>query len=130
MYRDSYKFGRTTVEICPDNIGLMPNPEKGCNDLEDIFIEHIYNMDWKTKKGWAYTAAISGAHTIGFAKPENSGYDGFWGDRHNQNVFNNDYFRNIMAHGWGADLAVKSKKFPNGNPDKNQWKIVDEFGSV
>lgn len=83
----------------------------------------------RKKKAWELTAAISGAHTIGHAKPENSGYDGFWGDPHNQNIFNNDYFKNIMAHGWGADLAVKSPSHPEGNPNKNQWKIVDEIGS-
>lgn len=45
-------------------------------------------------------AAISGAHTIGKAKFENSGYVGGWGDPTNQGKFNNDYFANIAARGW------------------------------
>ena len=66
------------------------------------------------------TAAISGAHTIGSAKPHNSGYSGMWGDPMNQSIFNNDYYKNVMAHGWGPKRAV------NGNPDKNQWELIDK----
>lgn len=66
-----------------------------------------------TRSRWAMTAAISGAHTIGSAKLHNSGYTGMWGDPTNQGIFNNDYYRNIAAHGWGPDRAV------GGNPDKN-----------
>lgn len=82
----------------------MPNPERGCEDLNKIFIKHIFSHakgggEWDNK--WYKVAALSGAHTIGSAKPENSGYDGMWGDPKNQGVFNNDYFRNIVAHGWG-----------------------------
>jgi len=64
----------------------MPNPENGCNDLQDVFVNHIFNVGGglNKKKRWALTAAISGAHTIGSAKPENSGYDGMWGDPANQ----------------------------------------------
>lgn len=32
-----------------------------------------------------------------------------------------------MAHGWVPDLAVKSPSHPNGNPEKNQWKISDQI---
>lgn len=63
--------------------------------------------------------AISGAHTLGSAKIENSGYEGFWGDPKNQGIFNNDYYRNIYGHGWGVKRAV------GGNPNKNQWKLID-----
>lgn len=115
-FRDQFRFGRDTLEQCPDNHGLMPNPEKGCHDLQDIFLTHIFNVKKVNKlERWKLTAAISGAHTLGSAKPENSGYSGFWGDPKNQGIFNNDYFRNIIAHGWGPKRAV------GGNPDKNQW---------
>lgn len=69
---------------------------------------------------WFMTAAISGAHTIGSAKPENSGYDGTWSDKANQGVFNNDYYHALVLHGWGPEKSV------GGNPDKNQWKIIDD----
>ena len=102
----------------------MPNPENGCSDLKEIFLNHVFNTGkngWGAR--WKRLAAISGAHTIGHAKPENSGYDGFWGDPANQGVFNNDYFRNIMTNGWGPQRAV------NGNPEKNQWKLIDASSS-
>ena len=79
----------------------MPNPENGCKGLESPFLDHIYNVGLSSKKKWALTAAISGAHSIGGAKPENSGYKGLWGDPKNQGIFNSDYFRNIAAKGWG-----------------------------
>ena len=65
------------------------------------------------------TAAISGAHTIGSAKPENSGYEGMWSDAANQNIFNNDYFKQIIMKGWGPKRAI------NGNTNKNQWQLID-----
>jgi len=65
------------------------------------------------------TAAISGAHTVGSARPDVSGYDGFWSDQENQGIFNNDYYKSILRHGWGPELSV------GGNPKKNQWKLVD-----
>ena len=114
-FRDQFEYGRTTLEKCPDN-AAMPNPENGCDDLKAIFITHIFNNGQNCRrKKWERLASISGAHTIGHAKPENSGYDGFWGDPANQGVFNNDYYRNIMAHGWVPKRAV------NGREDKNQW---------
>lgn len=97
----------------------MPNPENGCDDLKKVFHEHVYAGKWGKGKAWTMTAALSGAHTLGHAKPENSGYDGGWGDPENQSIFNNDYYRNIMAHGWVPRQGV------NGNEHKNQWMLSD-----
>lgn len=63
------------------------------------------------------TAAILGAHTLGSAKVENSGYQGDWSTTNG--VFDNDYFRQMITRGWGPDRAV------DGNVDRNQWKTVD-----
>lgn len=104
------------MATCERNIGLMPDPEDGCNGLQDIFVDNIYK---DRVDAWVLTAAISGAHTLGNAKIENSGYQGAWSDEENQGKFNNDYFRSLIAKGWGPDRAV------NGNPEKNQWKRVD-----
>lgn len=95
----------------------MPNPERGCQELQDIFVEHIMlgPKNLGKEHAWGYTAALSGAHTLGSAKPENSGYDGMWSDPRNQAIFNNDYFHAMMLKGWGPKRAV------GGNPDKNQW---------
>lgn len=64
------------------------------------------------------TAAISGAHTLGSASIENSGYNGFWSDINNSGIFNNDYYKAILFKGWGQELAV------DGNRNKNQFKRI------
>lgn len=62
-------------------------------------------------------AAILGAHTLGSAKVENSGYRGSWTS--SPGVFDNDYYRQMITRGWGPDRAV------DGNEERNQWKTVD-----
>ena len=77
----AFKFGRQTLEECSWNVGRMPNPERGCrgngegDGLEQIFVDHIY-ADYHHP--WTLVAAISGAHTVGKASVENSGYEGHW----------------------------------------------------
>lgn len=114
--RDGFKSGRITNTHCEMEIHLMPNPEHGCDGLKAIFNDHIYS---ETGMPWTMLAAISGAHTVGSAHVENSGYEGFWSDETSQGLFNNDYYKSILTTGWAPELAVK------GNPDKNQWKRVD-----
>lgn len=98
----------------------MPNPEDGCAGLKNIFIDHIYYTQRRNKKSsWALVAAISGAHTLGGAHVENSGYEGKWSDVKEQGIFNNDYYKSLLAKGWGNRIAV------HGNAKKNQWKRVD-----
>jgi hypothetical protein len=57
----------------------MPDPERGCDDINSVFKKHIfkYHRGREQKKLFA---AILGAHTLGSAKVENSGYEGFWSD--------------------------------------------------
>lgn len=88
----------------------MPNPENGCDGLEDIFVDHIYKG---TGREWEFTAAISGAHTLGSATIENSGYNGFWSSSDQAGKFNNDYYHAILAKGWTPERSV------NGNSNKN-----------
>jgi len=110
--RDGFKFGRVTNEECDAESmkHRMPNPEHGCsaeNGLEWIFNNNIY---FGSGAPWSYTAAISGTHTLGKANPDNSGYDGFWSDEHNQGWFNADYFRSIIIKGWGPELNISPNK--------------------
>lgn len=79
QFRDNFKFGRTTSETCDWAIGHLPNPAKGCGDLEAVFINNIYKTE-SFDNAWTLIAAISGAHTLGSAKIANSGYNGFWSD--------------------------------------------------
>lgn len=88
----------------------MPNPEKGCNGLQAVFLDHIYYDRHRWRRwhfGWMLTAAISGAHTIGHAKPANSGYDGHWSTVEDQGKFNNGYYKSLLGQGWGPERNVK-----------------------
>jgi len=61
-----------------------------------------------------------GVHTLGRARVENSGYDGWWSDPENSRRFNNNYFVVMYAKGWTAERNV------NGNVNKNQWTRSDD----
>lgn len=79
----------------------MPDAEDGCSDLLDIFKKHIFKgKDWRV---WRRAIpAILGAHTLGAAKPENSGYKGTWSSAGSEAKFDNDYYRQLLTRGWGA----------------------------
>ena len=94
----------------------MPDPVLGCDGLDTIFIQQLYKCQ---PNNWELTAAISGAHTLGQAKIENSGFNGWWSSPNQQGIFNNNYFRSILTKGWSAELAV------NGVPGMNQWQRTD-----
>ena len=51
-------------------------------------------------------AAIMGAHTVGRVTIENSGYNGHWSDEKNSGIFNNNYYKSILAKGWGPELSI------------------------
>jgi len=112
-----FHFGRSTVAECPLNLGLMPEPTDGCDGLEDVFHAHIYK---DSNDPWRMVTAISGVHTLGSAKATASGFDGFWSDSENQGKFNNNYYRSIVAKGWGPELNV------GGVEGINQWARMDD----
>lgn len=118
-FRNRFKFGRTTVNECSWNVHLMPNPEDSCTGLEEIFVDNIYA---ESDEPWRMLAAINGAHTVGSAKLENSGYDGYWSEADQQGIFNNDYYKSIIMKGWKPETAV------DGNNNKNQW-IRSDLGA-
>jgi len=115
-FREEFKFGRETEEECEWNFGLMPDPEKGCDDVNLVFHDNLYRFSNKFNKK-RLTTAIMGVHTIGSAKVENSGYKGSWSK--SDGTFNNDYYLQMLTRGWGPDRSVE------GNDEINQWKIVD-----
>ena len=94
----------------------MPNPEDSCTGLEEIFVDNIFST---ADEPWRMVAAINGAHTVGSAKIETSGYDGYWSEADQQGIFNNDYYKSILMKGWKLETAV------DGNKDKNQWVRSD-----
>jgi len=115
-FRDNFRAGRQTLETCEDNVGLMPDAEAGCTDLKSIFIDHIFGKVKNVRHRWKLTAAISGAHTIGQASLNNSGFNGTWSDEANQGVFNNDYYKSLLTKGWAPKEI---------DEDHHQWKRAD-----
>lgn len=95
---------------------MMPDPENGLDDVTGIFFDHIFKYEKGSEKK-RMTAAIMGAHTLGSAKIDNSGYSGSWSE--SEGVFDNDYYKQMLTRGWGPDLTI------NGNEERNQWKTVD-----
>lgn len=116
-----FKVGRNTTVACPLNRDRMPDANNGCQDLKNIFIDHIYKGLKSERSRWRMTAAISGAHTLGQARTNQSGFNGHWSDEANQGKFNNDYYRSMLMKGWGPELEVTA-----GN---EQWKRVDKFNA-
>lgn len=107
-----FRYGRTTAKICRGSGDLLPNPEEGCPASKRVFLDH-HKLDWSE------TAALMGVHTLGRARLENSGYDGFWSDPENSHRFNNNYYASLILKGWLPDRAI------NGKRDKNQWTRSD-----
>jgi len=46
------------------------------------------------------SVAILGGHTLGRAMKDHRGASGWWSDIRNQGVFNNDYYKSLLAKGW------------------------------
>jgi len=85
----------------------MPNPENSCEGkgsnkwgLKQIFVDNIFKGE---SHPWTLTTAINGAHTIGRARKENSGYEGSWTPIESSGIFNNDYYHSVLARGWIPD---------------------------
>mmetsp|Transcript_37497 Transcript_37497/g.96992 ORF Transcript_37497/g.96992 Transcript_37497/m.96992 type:complete len:521 (+) Transcript_37497:74-1636(+) len=112
-FRSSFRYGRSTAATCPWSQGRLPNPERSCTAVEETFVDNM-------GLSWSESAALMGVHTLGRARIENSGYDGFWSDAENSRRFNNNYFASIVGKGWTSQTAV------DGNPNKNQWVRSDQ----
>jgi len=111
--RSSFRFGRTTALSCDFAAGRLPNPENGCDAVQQTFLDGM-GLDWTE------AAALMGVHSLGRAQIGNSGYHGWWSDPENSRRFNNDYYVSLLAKGWVPELAI------SGNAGKNQWERSDE----
>lgn len=116
-FRDNFRAGRKTNETCNET-GRMPNAEAGCTDIKTVFIDHLFSgVKSKERFKWKLAAAISGAHTIGQATLNNSGFNGSWSDSDNQDVFNNDYYKSLLLKGWAPKEI---------DATHHQWERVDK----
>lgn len=111
-FADAFRFGRTTARTCAFARGRMPDAEGSCSAVRGNFVTRL-GLDW------AESAALMGAHTVGRAQIQNSGYDGWWADPGSQARFDSGFFRSLLTVGWTPQRAV------GGNPGKNQWRRGD-----
>lgn len=111
-FRARFKYGRATSMNCTIFKGKLPDAERGCDAVKDTLIS---NMGLT----WTQAAALMGAHTIGSAKANRSGYRGYWTDVSSSRKFDNNYYVSMLLKGWAPEPAVF------GNPKKNQWRRVD-----
>jgi len=107
-FKDKFLYGRTTAIECDFSTHILPNPEESCSDVQRVFLDNLGLT-------WTGAAALMGVHTLGRAKIQNSGYDGWWSDAENSRRFNNDYFVSLVTKGWMPERKL------GGNKDKNQW---------
>lgn len=115
QFREQFRFGRTTANDCTFN-NKLPDPEKSCVDVEDNFVKRL-GLDWRE------AATLMGAHTLGRARAENSGYVGWWSDRNNSGKFNNNYYVSLLLKGW-----IPQNNPSGSNDQKNQWMRSDLAG--
>ena len=98
-FMKKFYYGRKTNVEC-EEVGLMPNPEKGCEDVNQILNKHIFyrpsgdkggkGHTYWNKRSWRDSMTLMGVHSVGRARKENSGYEGPWTST--PGVFDNSYY--------------------------------------
>jgi len=90
-----FRMGRKDAEApqcTPD--GRLPDADKRMPHLRNIF----YRMGFNDEE----IVTLSGAHTLGAAHKDRSGFDGPWTS--NPNVFDNSYYKEILKEEPGSGL--------------------------
>jgi len=108
----TFLFGRETKSSC--NPGRLPDPTDSCHAVEANFIKQL-------GLSWTESAALMGVHTLGRAKAENSGYNGWWTSGEDGAKFDNFYFVSLLGAGWVPAEAQGE----NGGTGKYQWVRSD-----
>ncbi|XP_022944162.1 L-ascorbate peroxidase, cytosolic-like [Cucurbita moschata] len=84
----------------PPPEGRLPDAVKGCDHLREVF----YAMGLSDKD----IVALSGAHTLGKAHKDRSGFEGPWTTNHL--VFDNSYFKELLSGEKEGLLQLPSDK--------------------
>jgi len=98
----TFMYGRKDCTSYP-NAGLLPNPEKDWSEVFNVFV---------TRMGLTVTdiVALLGAHTLGRAQPQNSGYEFFW--TRSPNRFTNAFYHDLTSLAYERVLL---------NTSQHQW---------
>lgn len=109
-----------SVQPCQENRGPhrpLPSPDMTTSELLHWFSNHF---QFSPKE----TTAIMGAHTLGTARRENSGFDGEHGWVNNPNRLTNGYYNMIVAPPPGREDAISDFEAAMFAPDWN-IELVD-----
>lgn len=94
------KFGRkdaaSSAESVESQVGRLPDGDKGCPHLREIF--HPKGFSDKD------IVALSGAHTVGKCHGDRSGFDGQWTEDHLK--FDNSYFTEMLAKEYADETTA------------------------
>jgi len=92
-----YYFGRHECPSSPDSIDTKAfvGAAWGWSDIANWFDEHLGFSERET-------VAIIGAHTLGKAHSQFSGYSSVRWKRRNPDHLNNEYYQNLFAFDWNA----------------------------
>jgi len=118
-FRKNFKFGRVTNPDCRGQVHL-PDPADGCAATKRVFGKQLGLSN-------RASAALMGVHTLGRARLENSGFNGWWSDPHNSRVFNNNYYISMLLKGW-APKKTKKGKVQWGRAGARQGENKDSQG--
>lgn len=92
-----YQIGRTDAASCEGHGERLPNAELTHTHITDVFVTGLGFTERET-------AALMGAHVLGRANLDISGYDGSWVPRGDQ--FTNRYFRDVLNRRWEKEQAT------------------------
>lgn len=114
------RFGREDRPTSCVGAGAFPNAARGFQEVMDV-IGARYNMTARE------VTVLMGAHSLGDANPNNSGYQGPWATP--TDTLDNGFFEEMAdeTNNWEQIVAPKPAGDP-GAPDKRQWSTNGRVG--
>ncbi len=111
------RFGRAdaadaTAACAGTDAGMLPDAEKSHDHTTEVFQDRLGFTQEEI-------VALMGAHTLGRADPDASGYDGAWVNR--ADVFDNQFFSDIINRPW--------RRQTNAAGDKHSW-VEPRLGTI
>jgi cytochrome c peroxidase len=91
-------------QVTPD--GRLPDADKGGPKATAVHLREVFGrMGFDDRE----LVALSGAHTIGFCRPETSGYSGKWTPSPTR--FNNMYYRILLNMRWARHRYIDMHQY-------------------